>query len=255
MRAADKPKIAVYDLTDCEGCEVELINLKEELIDLSEEVDIVNWRLAADKASSGPFDVTLIEGTPVTEHEREQLRDLRKKSAVLIALGACACTGGIPAIIDDERDRMDFYKMIYPPSYVPQGTEAKPLDAYVKIDFYIHGCPVDKREIERILSDLLACKKPELRDEPVCMSCKINDNDCMLAKDKPCLGPIIRGGCNSFCITHGKSCVGCYGMIKDANFDRMVERLGEIMDPGDAELLLGMFLSESKEFKKKYDRK
>jgi len=252
MKESSKPKIAVFDLTDCEGCEVELINLKDELVDLLEGVEIVNWRLAAEGASPGPFDVAIIEGTPVTEDERNLLRNIREKSGVLIGLGACACLGGIPAIVDDVRDRPLYYEMVYPPNYKPKGTEAKPLDAYVKVDLYIQGCPVDKKEIERVLSDILAGKTPEDRDEPVCMSCKINDNRCYLANDEPCLGPITRGGCDAFCTSRGKHCVGCYGLVADGNFKRMVERLNEIQPEDETELMLGMFLSESEQFRRRY---
>jgi sulfhydrogenase subunit delta len=255
MKPLPKPRIAVFDLTDCEGCEVEFINLKEELIDLMEGVEIVNWRLAAEGASPGPFDVAVIEGTPVTLEERNLLKAIREKSRIVVGLGACACLGGIPAIVDDERDRENFYRKIYPPGYEPSGTEAKPIDAYIKVDYYIHGCPVDKREIERILSALIAGKVPEDRDEPVCMSCKINDNRCYLANDEPCLGPITRGGCNAFCTSRGKPCVGCYGLVKDANFKRMVDRLNEIQDKAETERMLGMFLSETSEYKKQYGRK
>jgi sulfhydrogenase subunit delta len=255
MKSLPKPRIAVFDFTDCEGCEVEFINLKEKLIDLLEGVEIVNWRLAKEGNKPGPFDIAFIEGTPVTPHEQNLLRQIREKATYIVALGACACTGGIPAIIDDERDRLDFYRTVYPPGYEPKGTEAKPLSAYVKVDFTINGCPVDKNEIERYLTALLAGKKPEDRDYPVCMECKINDNRCRLVNDEPCLGPITRGGCGAFCITHGKHCYGCYGLVKDGNFERMAQALEELVGVGEAERMLGMFMSESVEYKGRYGRK
>jgi len=254
MKPLPKPRIAVFDFTDCEGCEVEFINLKEKLIDLMEGVEIVNWRLAKEGNKPGPFDIAFIEGTPVTPHEQELLREIRRSSAYIVALGACACTGGIPAIIDDEHDRLRFYRMVYPPGYKPQGTEAKPLSAYVKVDFMINGCPVDKKEIERYLADFLAGKKPEDRDFPVCMECKINDNRCRLVNDQPCLGPITRGGCGAFCVTHGKHCYGCYGPVKDWNFGRMADVLEELTGREEAARMLGMFMSETEEYRRRYRR-
>ncbi|MBD3387930.1 MAG: NADH:ubiquinone oxidoreductase [Candidatus Altiarchaeales archaeon] len=255
MKPIGKPKMGIFDFTDCEGCEVELINLKDQLVDLLEGVEIVNWRLAKEGNKPGPFDVAIIEGTPVTPHEQDLLREIREKTRIIVALGACACTGGIPAIIDDERDRLSFYKSAYPPEYKPRGTEAKPLSAYVEVDYMINGCPVDKREIARTLSSLLRGCAPEERDYPVCMECKINDNRCRLVNGEPCLGPITMGGCRAFCITHGKHCYGCYGLVKDANFDRMVTALEEIAGRGDAERMLGMFMSESEEYKRRYGRR
>lgn len=254
MKKLDKPKIAIFDFTDCEGCEVEFINLEEKLMALLDGVEIADWRLAKKNADPGPFDISIIEGAPVTPHEQNLLRKIREDSKYLIALGACACTGGIPAIIDDEHDRARFYKEVYPPEYKPEGTEAKPLDHYVKVDLKINGCPVDKDEIERCLSDLLLGKIPEDRDFPVCLECKHWDNKCNLTEDKPCLGPITRGGCGAFCIRFAKTCVGCYGLVTDANFSAMVERLNEIQPAEATEKMLNMFLSENEEFKKYYGK-
>jgi sulfhydrogenase subunit delta len=255
MKPLPKPRIAIFDFTDCEGCEVEFINLREKLLDLLGGVEIVNWRLAKEGNAPGPFDISFIEGTPVTPDERQLLADIREKSALLIGLGACACTGGIPAIIDDEKERPAFYKKVYPAGYLPVGTEAKPLSAYVKVDYMINGCPVDKREIERCLCELLAGKKPEDRDFPVCLECKVNDNRCLMVNGKPCLGPITRGGCGAFCVTHGQYCFGCYGLVKDANFPRMAALLEGMVGPVEAEKMLDMFVSESEDYKKRYGRR
>jgi sulfhydrogenase subunit delta len=255
MKRLTKPRIGVFDFTDCEGCEVELINLSEKLIDLLGEVEIINWRLAKEGNNPGPFDIAIIEGTPVTPKEQQLLFEIRKNTKYLIGLGACACTGGIPAIVDDETERPLFYKLVYPPEYKPEGTEAKPLSAYVKVDFAINGCPVDKKEIERYLSELLAGKKPEDRDNPVCMECKIMENHCLLEEDKPCLGPITRGGCGAFCITQGKRCYGCYGLVRDGNFGALITRLNKIQSEDETQRMLGMFMSETSEYKRRYGRK
>ncbi|PIR58151.1 MAG: cytochrome B, partial [Parcubacteria group bacterium CG10_big_fil_rev_8_21_14_0_10_38_31] len=60
-----KPKIAIYDFTDCEGCEVKLVSIKEKLLDLEKRFNIVNWRLGQERFEDGPYDITIIEGTPV----------------------------------------------------------------------------------------------------------------------------------------------------------------------------------------------
>ena len=64
-----KLKIAIFDMTDCEGCELEFINLREKLARLADSADFANWRLASDNHNPGPFDVTFIEGTPITEED------------------------------------------------------------------------------------------------------------------------------------------------------------------------------------------
>ena len=253
MKKLAKPNIAIFDLTDCEGCELEFLNLKEKLVDLLGDAEIVKWRLAKEGNKPGPFDISFIEGFPATGEERDLLKTIRENSRIVVALGACACLGGVNAIVDDGR-RDKIYQRIYPPWYRPKADEARPIDAYVKVDHYLSGCPVDKREIERFLTSLLLGRSPEERDNPVCMECKINDNRCFLANDEPCLGPVTKGGCNAFCTSRGKLCVGCYGLVKDANFKRIVERLDEIQDKEETRLLLQMFLSETKEYKKEYGK-
>ena len=56
-----KPKISIYDFTDCEGCQIKLIELKEKLLILEKRIDIVNWRLGQENNKPGPFDISLID--------------------------------------------------------------------------------------------------------------------------------------------------------------------------------------------------
>ena len=253
MKKNPKPRIGIFDLTDCEGCELEVINFREKLLDLLEGVEIVSWRLAQGK-DAGSFDVAFIEGTPITLEEQAFLKNIRDNSKILVALGACACLGGIPGIIRDE-ERPRIYREVYPSDYKPRGVESKPLSAYVKVDYFLDGCPVDStRELERVLCDLISGKMPETPDHPVCLDCKVAGNTCLLANDIPCLGPIIQGGCGAFCVSHGKHCYGCYGLVKDANFERMVERLNEIQSEKKTQNLLSMFLSEMPEYKRLYEQ-
>lgn len=252
MKKAGNPKIAIFDFTDCEGCEVELINLKERLLDLLRGVEIVNWRLAKEGNDPGPFDIAIIEGTPVTPSEQGLLRQIRQRSEKIVALGACACTGGIPAIVEDKKERPRFFESVYPKGYEPRGNEAKPLSHYVRVDHQINGCPVDKLEIARYLAGLLLGQDPEDRDFPVCLECKINDNRCLLENDRPCLGPITRGGCGAFCVSYGKRCYGCYGLVKDGNFNALADRLNALQDPAETERMLNMYMRETEEYEKRY---
>jgi sulfhydrogenase subunit delta len=184
-----KPKVAIYDFTDCEGCEVKLVSLREKFLLMEKRLDIIDWRLGQEKRQFGPFDITIIEGTPITKHEIETLKKLREKSKILVGLGACACLGGIPGIID-KKEREKWYKKIYGREYKPKGIDSLPLTSYVKVDFLIHGCPVDENEIVRVIGDLLAGKTPKYRDYSVCFECKQANNKCRLLDGKPCLGPI-----------------------------------------------------------------
>jgi len=244
-----KPKIAIYDFTDCEGCEVELVSLKEKLLILEKRIDIVNWRLGQENNKPGPFDVTIIEGTPITQHEIDLLKKLREESAVLIALGTCATLAGIPGIMD-KSEREKWYKKIYNEDYKPKGVDALPLSSYVKVDFLIHGCPVNGDELVRILSDLLAGKTPKYNDYSVCFECKQANNECRLINEKPCLGPITQGGCNAICISSGSPCYGCFGFRQDAEIGNLIKVLKKISNKKEIKRYFTMFLNKTDEYQK-----
>jgi len=240
-----KPKIAIFEFTDCEGCEVEIVSLREKILALEKRVDIVNWRLGQDNNQPGPYDLTIIEGTPITPHEIGSLKRLRQESKVLIGLGACACLGGIPAIMDPKK-RKQWYKKIYGDKYRPRGFDALPLSAYVKVDFLIHGCPVNNLEVVRILSELLAGRTPRYRGYSVCLECKQAGNECRLLNKKPCLGPITQGGCEAVCISGGSPCYGCFGNRQEAEVDNLLKILNKITDKKEIDRYFSMFLSRVK---------
>jgi len=242
-----KPKIAIYDLTDCEGCEVKLISLRERLLQIEKKVDIVNWRLGQERFETGPYDIAIIEGSPITEYEVRLLKDLRENSKILMALGACAALGGIPAIMS-ERDRRSWYEKIYTSQYHPRGVDALPLSAYVPVDFAIHGCPVDEDEMMRVIEDLLAGRTPRYRDYSVCFECKQAGNPCRITEGKkPCLGPITQGGCKAICISGGSPCYGCFGIRDEANIPALRKILEKFADAQEIERFFSMFHSRSKE--------
>ena len=251
-----KSKVAIYDFTDCEGCEVEIVSLREKLLILESRLNIVDWRLGQDKKESGPFDITIIEGTPITQHEIDLLKKLRKKSKVLIGLGACATLGGIPAIMD-KKERAKWYKKIYGEKYKPRGIDALPLSAYVQVDFLIHGCPVNGKEVVRIIEDLLAGKTPKYQGYSVCFECKQENNPCRLLNEKPCLGPITQGGCQAVCVSGGSACYGCFGLREEPEIKNLLKILNKITDPPgneaskkEIERYFTMFLSRTEEYKK-----
>jgi len=237
------PKIAIYDFTDCEGCEVQLVSLREKLLDLEKRIDIVDWRLGQERREDGPFFATIIEGSPVTQDEIDTLKHLREQSTYIIALGACASLGGISGIMNKE-DREGWYEKIYGKEYKPKGIDALPLQAYIKVDFFIHGCPVDQKELERIFSDLLLEKKLSYRPYSVCFECKLAGNKCRLVNNQPCLGPITQGGCGAVCISGGSPCYGCFGNREGANKKGLLKILEKISDKDEIKRYFSMFLNK-----------
>ena len=215
-----KKRIAIFDLTDCEGCELQIINLKEKLLQLENNFEFINWRLVNSGNYQGPFDIALIEGNPVKKEEEFSLKKIRAASKIIIALGACAMTGGLPSMID-EKQRKKIAAKIYGKNYKPKAISAKPINSIIKVDYYIPGCPADKNQIEKFLINLLNGKNPTSRPYPVCLECKLKENKCLLLNKQPCLGPVTQGGCNAACPSGGLFCYGCWGPIKNANLEAL----------------------------------
>lgn len=248
QRETQKLKFGIFDFTDCEGCQVKLVSLRERLLSLLSRVDIVNWRLGQDKGLMDSFNVVLIEGSPVTQAEVDLLKVLRERSECLIGFGTCATMGGIPAIMD-QKERAKWYHIIYGPGYKPRGIDALPLTSYVKMDFLIHGCPVDENEIVRIMEELLSGKSPSFRGYSACFPCKLAGNPCRLIKGKPCLGPITQGGCGAICVGGGSPCYACFGIREEAQIESLLTILKGMTDNEEIGRYFSMFLRYTKEYK------
>jgi sulfhydrogenase subunit delta len=244
----NKPKIGIFDFTDCEGCQVKLVSLRERLLALLDRVEVINWRLGQEKNRMDGFDLVLIEGSPITQEEVDLLKQLRERSRYLIGFGTCATIGGIPAIMD-QKEREKWYKEIYGPQYKPRGIDSLPLMSYVKVDFLIHGCPVNGDEVVRVMEEILSGKSPSYRGYSVCLDCKLAGNPCRLINNKPCLGPITQGGCGAICVCGGSPCYGCFGVRDTAQIEGLLDILKELADKEEIERYFTMFLRYTKEYK------
>lgn len=216
VNEAKKLRLAIFDLTDCEGCELELINLREKLTTIYEQTDIVNWRLASNNKDYGPFDATFIEGSPITESDIETVKLARASSKLIISLGSCADLGGIQAILNSDQWK-EGIREVYGKDYKTNSKPPKPLTYYIDVDIHLPGCPVNQDELLGVLTSLVALKSPTPATYPVCLECKERENDCLLLAGQPCLGPITKGGCQAICPSRGLRCWGCFGLLPGGN--------------------------------------
>lgn len=214
-----KPKVAIFEFGCCEGCQLQLVNLEERLLELLEVVDVVPWREARSEHQEGPYDVTFVEGSITMEKEIERLKKIRDDSKILVALGACAHLGGVNCN-KNFMDPEEVGRIVYghQASFFPS-IAARPLSAVVKVDYVIPGCPIDKEEFLEVVKQLLLGKEPRLPNYPVCVECKKAGNVCVFERGLFCLGPITRAGCGARCPSFGARCIGCRGLIDDPNTD------------------------------------
>lgn len=214
-----KPKVAFFDFTSCEGCQLDILNLEaEELLNLISAVEIVNFREVKTERDDN-YDIAFIEGSISRESEIPRLQKIRAQAKVIVALGACACIGGINCL-KNHISMDNVLKVVYGEDAKNYNTiSARPISAVVTVDHYIRGCPPLPAEFLKVVTALLQSKKPEIPNYPVCIECKMADNVCVFERGMTCLGPIIRAGCGALCITSGRHCWGCRGLVDEPNID------------------------------------
>jgi coenzyme F420-reducing hydrogenase gamma subunit len=247
-----KPVLMFDALACCEGCELQVLNAEERLLPILEATVIGRFREASD-GDCDHYDVAFVEGSIVTEHDIERIKEIRAKSGLLVALGACATIGGVNMIKNfQESDDVSRYVYGDRKDWFPH-IPARPLKAEVKVDAEIHGCPITSEEFLEVAKCLLMGKPYVQPNYPVCVDCKLADNVCLWHKGVPCLGIVTRAGCKPhLCPSAGHKCIGCRGLVDDPNAqaakDVMLE-FGLSMEDvlREFRLMQGMYDSVAKE--------
>jgi len=215
-----RPKLAVFKFSSCDGCQLGLLNLEDELLSLVGEVEIAYFLEARSQILPGPYDVSLVEGSITTAEDEKRIQAVRKDSKYLITIGACATAGGIQAL-RNWQDVAEFTRAVYAtPAYIHTLEKSTPIAAHVPVDFEVNGCPINKMQILEVITQLLAGRAPHLPSYSVCMDCKRRGTVCvMVARGVPCLGPLTRTGCGAICPAYNRGCYGCFGPLDAPNPD------------------------------------
>jgi sulfhydrogenase subunit delta len=213
-----RPRLGVVKLASCDGCQLMLLDLEDELLAIAERIDIVEFPEATTHRSSGPYDVVLVEGAVSTPEQLEQIHEIRREAKLLVTIGACATAGGIQAM-RNWRDHDAFRAAVYAhPEYIDSLATAQPVADYVKVDAELRGCPINADQLVEFVTALLTGRRANLPDEAVCAACKRAGRVCvMVAKGIPCLGPVTMTGCGSLCPGFDRGCYGCFGPREQAN--------------------------------------
>lgn len=238
-----KPKIAFFSLTSCEGCQFVLLDLGEKFFDFLRKVDLIDFSLIEEK----PFpkgqieiDISFVEGLPIKKEEIEILKKIREESKILVAMGNCASLGGIPEI-KNYQGKEKTIRYIYRQLGV-ENPEIKEIDNFVRVDFYLPGCPINGEEFLKYTTELIEGKIPEIPQKPVCSQCsRQGTENCFLRKKEPCLGPISLAGCGAVCPQNGQLCYACRGILKGINPKGFLESLKKFKKPEEIEDNLEIF--------------
>jgi coenzyme F420-reducing hydrogenase gamma subunit len=190
-------------------------------------VEVVSFREVS-SAHSDDYEIALIEGSITRADEVERIKRIRARAKVLVALGSCACFGGVHRLKNDFPDLDEANRLVYgdkPKDTLP----TRSVGEVVKVDLQIPGCPVSKAEVERIVQHLIWDVEYQFPASPVCLECKQRYTVCTFEKGQLCLGPITMGGCDAPCPAAGQGCWGCRGPAEEPNYEEffaIAERRG-----------------------------
>jgi coenzyme F420-reducing hydrogenase gamma subunit len=256
MPPEGRPKLAVYKFSSCDGCQLALLSLEDELLSLAGEVEIAYFLEARSQILPGPYDVGLVEGSITTPEDVERIQAVRKDSKYLVTIGACATAGGIQAL-RNWQDVGEFTRAVYAtPAYIHTLAQSTPISSHVAVDFEVNGCPINKYQILEVVTALLVGRAPHLPSFSVCMECKRRGTVCvMVARGLPCLGPLTQTGCGAICPAYNRGCYGCFGPVEDPNPDSWGARvLEDGMQRGDLVRLLRGFTGFAEAFRSAGDK-
>jgi len=246
-----RPKLAVYKFSSCDGCQLGLLNLEDELLDLVGQVEVAYFLEARRRELPPPYDIGLVEGSISTPEEEHRIHKIRHDCKFLVAIGACATSGGIQAL-RNYADIEEFTRCVYAnPQYIRTLDTATPIASHVFVDFELRGCPVNPHQLLELVSSALIGRKPNIPTHSICIDCKRRGLACVLvSQGQPCLGPITHTGCGALCPSFGRPCYGCYGPMDQPNINSLGDRFGKQgRKPREIKLMLRSFNGYLEPFK------
>lgn len=200
-------KIAADCFAICQGCEITILDIGEPLLDILPNLEFVHMPVLMDHKLFGQkgegtsmdipeADVGIISGSVRNEENKELAKVMREKCKTLIALGSCACSGGIPALANQMMVD-DLYEKVYrgskstdaadnPTQDVPALTDrVYALHEVVPVDLKLPGCPTTPEMVVEAITSLLEGRPPDLPSKSVC-------DDCPTIREKKAVGSVKR---------------------------------------------------------------
>jgi sulfhydrogenase subunit delta len=222
-----RPTIAVHKFSSCDGCQLAFLNAGEDLLRLAQLVDIRHFLEAGMADEFAKVDIAFVEGSVSTSEELTRIQHVRANSRFVVAIGACATSGGLQALRNLDASNHDWKHAVYAsPGFIHTLDQAEPASAHIKVDFELWGCPVNGRQVLATVQQLLSGVAPLDQRDKLCMECKRQHAVCvMVAGGQPCMGPVTRSGCGALCPRFGRDCYACFGPAENINGAAMSRRL------------------------------
>lgn len=171
-QGTQKARIGTCWLDGCSGCHMSLLDMDEAIIDVLAEADIVFGPLVDAQEWPEGVDVAVIEGAVSSQDDLDLVTEARERSSIVVALGDCAVTGNVPTMRNGIPTR-SLLEQVYVDSVDAQPQiptdgvpallrQAQPLQAHVKVDVHVPGCPPSAESILWVINELLEGRVPDV---------------------------------------------------------------------------------------------
>ena len=217
-----KPRVAVHKFSSCDGCQLAFLNLGEDLLELASRVELVHFAEAGPLDPDADIDASFVEGSVSTPEDLERIQHIRAHSRFLIAIGACATSGGIQGLRNGVFGAQWVTQIYSHPEAISSLERSTPISSHVNVDFELWGCPINSQQMLAAVKSLLLGVTPRDSADKVCTECKRHGYPCvMVSQGIACMGPVTRAGCGALCPSLGRDCYGCFGPAENANTDAL----------------------------------
>ena len=214
------PKVLIVGLASCFGCQLQITNVESHLLDILGQIDVQYWQLASSAPMADEYEIAIIEGAVTTEEAVHQVESIREKARYVMAIGACATTGGIPGMA---APGLQQHAAAVYGDEIPEASGTlvapRPVHDFIAVDAEVYACPIQSLDFVRALQDMIYGSNRSKSSVVLCSECKLNGTDCFYTRGRMCLGLVTRGGCGALCVNLGRPCNGCRGLSPDANVD------------------------------------
>lgn len=238
------PRVVLVGLASCFGCQINITNIEKYLMDVLGQIDMRYWQLTSSEPMPEDIDVAVIEGAVTTSAAEATVRDLRERASVVITIGACAATAGIPGMAAAAYDKRqaEVYGASVPAVISEIAYRPRAVGDVIDVDYAVPCCPIDPMDFVTTLQHALYGSNVYRHTSTLCGECKRNERGCFYGRHTLCLGLVTRSGCGARCPNLGRPCNGCAGLSPDANVET-ARHAAEVsgIDPEAFDVALGMF--------------
>ena len=265
-----RPTAAILPLTGCFGCHVNLLDFHQEFVQLHAMIDI-RFSYIADEKKIPQVDLGIVEGCVANTENEKRVKELREKCQTLVALGTCACFGGVPglrnlypmaAVIDRSYGEAAGGSNGGPDSPLVPTLQhhVRPVSEVVKVDGIIPGCPSPQKLILGALQNVISGSAFDVPMHNLCHQCgrkhtkkltgrrefiaddvrplmeldHIDPEICFLEQGILCMGLTTNEGCEGRCIQSNIPCQGCMGpapQVRETGA-KWINAIGSLMPGG-----------------------